>query len=100
MRKVPDDALGYSITDVSQLVQSLLGFINNTRMPRIPETGKEPDKDNMQSNPLTEFFNKLRFDHLPPVDFMASFFSKGITYTRIEGTDQVTRGIFQYREKK
>lgn len=100
MRKVPDDAVGYSITDVSQLVQSLLGFINNTKMLKIPETGKEQDKDNIQSNPLTEFFNKLRFDLLPPVDFMASFFSKGITYSRFQGNDLVTRGIFQYQERK
>ena len=100
MRKVPDDALGYSITDVSQLVQSLLGLINNTRILRIPGKEKQQDKDNVQSNPLTEFFNKLRFDRLPPVDFMASFFSKGITYTRYEENDLVTRGIFQYRERK
>lgn len=100
MRKVPDDALGYSITDVSQLVQSLLGLIKQTRTLPIPETEKEQDKDNIQPDPLTEFFNKLRYDRLPPVDFMASFFSKGITYTRLEGNDLVTRGIFQYRERK
>lgn len=100
MRKVPNDALGYVITDVSQLVQSLVGFIDNTKMLKIPETEKQQDKDNKQSNPLTEFFNKLRFDRLPPVDFMASFFSKGITYTRFEGNDLVTRGIFQYRQRK
>jgi hypothetical protein len=100
MRKVPDDALGYSITDVSQLVQSLLGLINQTRTLRIPETEKEQDKENIQPDPLTEFFNKLRFDRLPPVDFMASFFSKGITYTRFKGNDLLTRGIFQYRERK
>jgi hypothetical protein len=100
MRKVPDDAVGYSIIDVSQLVQSLLGLAKSTMILRMPETEKEQDKDNIQASPLTEFFNKLRFDRLPPVDFMASFFSKGITYTRFEGNDPVTRGIFQDRERK
>lgn len=100
MRKVPDDAIGYSITDISQLVQFLFGFINNTKMLRVPETGKEPDKEDNQSNPLKEFFNNLRFDRLPPGDFMASFFSKGITYNRFDGNDLVTHGIFQYRERK
>jgi hypothetical protein len=100
MRKVPDDAVGYSIIDISQLVQSLLGLIKNTRMLQIPETKIEQDRDNIQASPLTEFFNKLRFDRLPPFDFMASFFSKGISYARFEGNDLVTRGFFQYRERK
>jgi len=100
MRKVPDDALAYAITDVSQLVQSLFGLIEYKKMLKMPEKGKQQDKDNKQSNPLTEFFNNLRFDRLPPVDFMTSFFSKGITYTRFEGNDLVTRGVFQYRERK
>jgi hypothetical protein len=69
-------------------------------MPRMPEMESERDKDKIQASPLTEFFNKLQFDRLPPVDFMASFFSKGISYTRFEGNNLVTRGIFQYRERK
>ena len=100
MRKVPDDALAYAITDVSQLVQSLFGLIEYKKMLKIQGAEKQQDKDNNQSNPLTEFFNKLRFDRLPPVDFMTSFFSKGITYTRFEGNDLVTRGVFQYRQRK
>jgi hypothetical protein len=100
MRKVPDDAVGYSIIDVSQLVQSLLGLANNTMMLRMQEMEKEQDKDKIQSSPLTEFFNKLRFDRLPPVDFMTSFFDKGISYTRFEGNDLVTLGVFRYQERK
>lgn len=100
MRKVPDDAVGYSIIDISQLVQSLFGLIKNTMMSRRPEMESEQYKDNIKSSPLTEFFNNLRFDLLPPVDFMASFFSKGITYSRFKGNDITTRGIFQYRERK
>lgn len=100
MRQVPDDALGYAVTDVSQLVQSLLGLIKHTKTLQVKETEKEQDEENMQSNPLTEFFNNLRFDRLPPVDFMASFFSKGISYTRFQGNDLVTRGVFRYRKRK
>jgi hypothetical protein len=100
MRKVPDDAVGYSIIDVSQLVQVMLGLIKNTMVPRSPEMKSEQDKNNIKSSPLSEFFNKLRFDLLPSLDFMAAFFSKGITYSRFEGNDLVTHGIFQYRERK
>jgi hypothetical protein len=100
MRSVPDDVVGYSIIDLSQLVQSLLSLAQNTMMLPIPEMEKEQDKDKTQSSPLTEFFNKLRFERLPPVDFMMSFFDKGISYTRFEGNDLVTRGVFRYRERK
>ncbi len=100
MRQVPDDAVGCAIIDVTQLVQSLLLLIKNAAAPRIPGPENQPDKDNIKTNPLTEFFSNLRFDRLPPNDFMTSFFSKGIVYTRYEGNDLISRGIFQYRQRK
>ena len=99
MRQVPDDAVGYSIIDVSQLVQSLLELIKNKMVPQIPGMENEPGQDSMKSTPLTEFFGKLRFDRLPPDDFMASFFNRGIIYTQINGNDLVSRGIFPYRQR-
>lgn len=99
MRQVPDNAVGYSIINIFQLVQSLLELIKNKMVPRIPENENEPGQDSMKSTPLTEFFGKLRFDRLPPKDFMASFFNKGIIYTQIDGNDLVSRGIFPYRQR-
>jgi hypothetical protein len=100
MRQVPDNAVYCAIIDVSQLVQSLLLLIKNAAAPRVPELENQQEKENIQTNPLKEFFNNLRFDRLPPNDFMTSFFSKGIIYTRFEGNDLKTRGIFQYRQRK
>jgi len=100
MRQVPDDAVNCAIIDVSKLAQSLLVLIKNAAAARLPEPDDQPDKENTQPNPLTEFFKNLRFDRLPPNDFMTSFFSKGIMYTRFEGNDLITRGIFRYRERK
>lgn len=99
MRQVPDDAVTCSIVDISQLVQFLLA-LRDAASARLPEPQNQQDKDNIHSNPLTEFYYNLRFDRLPPNDFMTSFFSKGVTYTRFEGNDLVTRGIFRYRQGK
>jgi hypothetical protein len=100
MRQVPDDAVDCAIIDASQMVHSLLLLIKNAAAPQGTELENHQGKENIQTNPLTEFFNNLRFDRLPPNDFMTSFFSKGIIYTRFEGNDLITRGIFQYRQRK
>ncbi|UCH95830.1 MAG: hypothetical protein JSV88_03025 [Candidatus Aminicenantes bacterium] len=100
IRQVPDDAVGFAITDISRLLRPMLELFKNPLMIQTLKMESQQDKEKSEPSPLTEFFDNLRFDRLPPVDFMASFFGRGVSYTRFDGNDLSSRGIFQYREKK
>jgi hypothetical protein len=101
MRKVPDDAVGYAITDFSRLLQPLLSLVRDPMLGpafKMKDLPVEPGAEKEKPEPLEVFFQNLRFDRLPPADFMASFFGKGVNYTRFDGNNLVTLGSFGNRD--
>lgn len=99
MRQVPDDAVGFAVLDISRLLGPMLEFLRNPLMIQALKRENQQDKDKGKPGPLTEFLDNLRFDRLPPVDFMTSFFGTGVSYTRLSANETITRGIFLYREE-
>jgi hypothetical protein len=100
LSQVPGDATGYTITDISLLLQPLLQFFKRTWAADPQKREGQEDNGKEKTSPLTEFIHNLQFERLPTADFIASFFGKGISYVRFDGDKLVSRGIFQYREKK
>jgi hypothetical protein len=99
MRTIPDDAVGYSIIDLAQMVRMLLELAKKTMITQNLEMKNHLGREKTQPSPLADFFNNLQFDRLPSFDFITSFFDKGVSYTQFEGNDLVTQGVFRYRER-
>jgi hypothetical protein len=100
-RIMPENAVGCSIVDISQLLKPFLGILKNPALSRtlssrdqLTPSGKHPP------SPLTEFFNNLRYDLLPDFEYISSFFGKGISYNHFQGNDLINQAVFKYPEKK
>jgi hypothetical protein len=98
--QVPGDAIGYTVTDISSLLQPLLELYQRSMAARAPADEKEKGNGEEKTYPFMEFLNNLRYERLPSADFIASFFGKGMSYIRFEGDNLVSRGMFRYRVKK
>lgn len=101
MRIIPDNAVGCSILDISQLLKPFMGIIKNPALSQaLSSRDQLTPPAERSSSPLTEFFNNLRYDRLPDFEYISSFFGKGIGYYRFQGTDLISRAVFKYPDKK
>ncbi|NIM17040.1 MAG: hypothetical protein GTO45_22095 [Candidatus Aminicenantes bacterium] len=101
IRNMPENAVGCSIVDISQLLKPFMGILKNPALSRTLSSRDQltPPKKR-SSSPLTEFFNNLRYDRLPDFEYISSFFGKGIGYNRFQGMDLISQAVFKYPEKR
>lgn len=106
VKMIPENAVGYSVMDIGRLVRPVLEVFKSPMMLKFISMREQSYKKmaegeaKMKPDALDEFVNNLKFEHLPPVDFITSFFGKGYSCTLIEGNDIVTRTTITYPPKQ
>lgn len=92
-RRVPDNAIGYSLSDINQLLKPGLDYFKkigqNAGTPPTPAEPRElphghPEAEETPDH-MNEFFRNLKFDRLPAPEFLASFFGPWISYYQFDG---------------
>lgn len=97
IRRVPDDAAGYGLLDVSLLIEQGMNFLKTAARlsppPQAPPGGQVPGSKHTPS-PFDDFFDNLKFDKLPAPDFVRSFFGPAVNYYRFDGKELLVRWEF------
>ena len=90
--RVPDNAVGYGLSDINQLIRPGFNFFKNMgQQAQVLSRGKgtTEDDDEAPSEPgaLDTFFGNLKFDRLPSPEFLRSFFGPWISYFQFTGDE-------------
>lgn len=85
VKRVPDTAIIYSISDVSQWLGVIVNVLKKSSRPPVSfdiegYTPPEP-------GPLDVYLNNLGYDKLPPVSFLRSFFGPWVFYSCFSGRE-------------
>lgn len=103
IRRVPDNAAGYGLVDVSRLIEQGMNLFK-TAAKLSPPPQMKPERQVPGSkktpSPLDDFFNNLKFDKLPAPDFVRSFFGPAVNYYRFDGKELMIKWEFHNPVKK
>jgi len=105
IQRVPDNAVGYGFSDITQWIKPAVNFFKTlgrksqgqppsdedieTKGKGERKPGKSPKPD-----PLDNFFKNLKFDRLPPPEFLRSFFGPWMSYYQFNGKEFIVKWEF------
>lgn len=100
--RVPDNAAGYGLSDINQLIRPGLNFFKNMgqraqalhRLKESAEEAEEKSETPLEPDALDTFFSGLKFDRLPSPEFLRSFFGPWISYYQFNGDELNVRWEF------
>lgn len=103
-RRVPDNAIGYGLSDINQLLKPGLDYFKKIGLnaqkppaaPELPEGHPEPPEE---PDPMDTFFGNLKFDRLPSPEFLGSFFGPWISYYQFDGNQLTATWEFHNPQK-
>ena len=91
-RRVPDNAMGYGLSDINQLLRPGLDYFkkigqNAQKPPEAPELPEGHPETPAPGKPdaIGTFFGNLKFDQLPSPEFLGSFFGPWISFYQFDG---------------
>jgi hypothetical protein len=92
IRRVPDNAIGYGFSDITQWIEPAVKFLKNVSpslAPSPPPGGKGEDETEAPPEPdaLDQFVDNLKFDRLPSTEFLGSFFGPWMSYYQYDGKE-------------
>jgi hypothetical protein len=99
MRRVPDNAIGYGFSDVTQWIEPAAKFLKNLSIsvsPSPPPGGKGENVPEAPPEPdaLDQFVDNLKFERLPAVEFLRSFFGPWMSYYQFNGKELIVKWEF------
>jgi len=89
-RRVPDNAIGYGLSDINQLLRPGLDYFkkigrNAQKPPETPELPEGHPETPGKPDAMSTFFGNLKFDRLPSPEFLGSFFGPWISFYQFDG---------------
>ncbi len=103
-RRVPDNAVGYGLSDINQLLKTGLDYFRNIgadsqKPPAAPELPEGHPDATEKPDALDKFFANLRYDRLPSSEFLRSFFGPWISYYQFDGKQLSAKWEFHNPQK-
>jgi hypothetical protein len=105
IQRVPDNAVGYGFSDVTQWIKPAVNFFKTfgqeaqnqplsdedteTKSKGEKKPGKPPKPD-----PFDDFFKNLKYDRLPPPEFLRSFFGPWMSYYQFNEKEVIVKWEF------
>ncbi|MCP5109154.1 MAG: hypothetical protein GY950_37585, partial [bacterium] len=87
-RHVPDDAVGYGLVDITPYLESGLNLFKSIKPKSRPQQQTAAGTPTAV-DPLSRFFENLRFDRLPPHEFLRSFFTPWTNTIQFNGNQYI-----------
>lgn len=111
IRRVSDNAVGYGFSDVTQWIKPAVNYFKTigqrsenqpppeenteTKGEEERKPGKTPKPD-----PFDLYFKNLKYDRLPPPEFLRSFFGPWMSYYQFNGKEFIVKWEFHNPFKK
>jgi hypothetical protein len=106
IKNLPGNATGFTLLDMGRLIIPFLESIKNPIFLEALKPGftlndpESEDEDNKDSSSMEFFMENLKYDLLPSVEFMSSFFGKSISYTQVKNGNFSAHGTINNPKKK
>jgi hypothetical protein len=99
IRRVPDNASGYGLMDVSRLIEQGIKIFKTGGLLAEPLTAPKGKVEVAPgsipvSSPFDNFLKNLKLDKLPAPDFFRSFFGPAVNYFRFNGKELTVKWEF------